>query len=391
MKIAYIYQQFTRSAGTERILIDKMNYFAERSGYEVYAVTTHQGDHPFVFPISSHVKRIDLEVRFYDLYRYGRFVRFFKWLGLEKLYSKRLNSILSDVQPDIVIASTYYSYIVKALANSHISACKILESHLDKRYIHDNDPMNHQSIYKLLHARYDMMLLNHYANKYDLMVTLNALDAKDWKQYLKTIIIPNVVHLNPTGHLCDKSSKSVIFVGRLTEQKGIHDLFNIWEMVFMKHPEWSLDIYGDGELYDEIICKANQLDMNIHIHVPSNDIFECYCKSALLVLTSIYEPFGLVIPEAMSCGLPVVAFDCPSGPANIINDGKDGFLIKNRDLRLFANKVCLLIESLDIREKMGEEGCITSQRYSKDHIMPQWESLFKQLIEFKRNENPLFV
>jgi glycosyltransferase involved in cell wall biosynthesis len=99
----------------------------------------------------------------------------------------------------------------------------------------------------------------------------------------------------------------------------------------------------------------------------------------MLLLTSLYEPFGLVLPEAMSCGLPVVAFDCPYGPADIITDGVDGFLIKDRDIEAFADRVCQLIESEELRCQMGKQGVVSSQRYRADRIMPMWNRLFQEL------------
>ena len=96
-------------------------------------------------------------------------------------------------------------------------------------------------------------------------------------------------------------------------------------------------------------------------------------------MTSRYEPFGLVLPEAMSCGLPVVAFDCPYGPADIVTDGVDGFLIKNRNIEEYADKVCILIEHEDLRRRFGKAGVLSSQRYRADNVMPQWVSLFNQL------------
>ena len=96
-------------------------------------------------------------------------------------------------------------------------------------------------------------------------------------------------------------------------------------------------------------------------------------------MTSVYEPFGLVLPEAMSCGLPVVAFDCPYGPADIITDGQDGFLIKNRNINAFAEKVCLLIEDHELRKTMGQAGVLSAQRYDASRVMPMWKELFEHL------------
>ena len=100
----------------------------------------------------------------------------------------------------------------------------------------------------------------------------------------------------------------------------------------------------------------------------------------MLLLTSIYEPFGLVMPEAMSCGLPVVAFDCPYGPADIITDGVDGFLIRNRDVRAFADRVCQLIEDEALRRQMGQKAIVSAQRYAPERIMPLWKELFESLL-----------
>ena len=84
----------------------------------------------------------------------------------------------------------------------------------------------------------------------------------------------------------------------------------------------------------------------------------------------------MVLPEAMSCGLPVVAFECPYGPADIITDGVDGFLVKGRDMKEFAGKVCLLIENMDLRRQMGQAAICSSQRYQTDRVMPAWRKLF---------------
>ena len=122
------------------------------------------------------------------------------------------------------------------------------------------------------------------------------------------------------------------------------------------------------------------MNANIHVHEPTANIMEVYREHSILLLTSLYEPFGLVLPEAMSCGLPVVAFNCPYGPADIISDGVDGFLIKNRNVETFAECVCQLIEDEDLRIRMGHAGILSSKRYRSEVIMQRWVNLFEQLV-----------
>jgi len=380
MKIAYIYQQFTQASGTERIFIDKMNYFAERGGYDVMMVTCQQGEHPIVFPVSPKVKHIDLVVRIADLYKYGRLYRFVKKRFIMRLFCKRFEKFIVEYQPDIVICTTYYLYIVTAVAKSKHNFSKVLESHIDRRYLYGYDTLN-KKWYNRLIELYESCILKKAAKKFNVLVALNQEDAYDWGRYLDTRIILNLVHLNPTNMTCDYQSKRVIFVGRYTEQKGIYDLFEIWKRIHYVFPEWRLYMYGSGDLEGNLMIEVERLDANIYLNDQSLDIFDEYLKSSILVLTSIYEPFGLVMPEAMSCGLPVVSFDCPSGPSNIIDDGINGFLVKSRDIDLYVKKLGTLMESVDLRSQMGHEARISSYRFTADNIMPQWEHLFGELTE----------
>lgn len=380
MKIVYLFPHFAHRAGTERILIDKMNYLAEEYGYDVTMLTNEQGSHPVAFPLSDKVRRVDLDVRFYPLYEHNRLVRQALWMQRERLLSQRYNAFMAKLRPDIVVTTTYYANLLKLVAQCPTPMVKLMESHIDRRFILSNDPINRKSWLRWLHMVKDMRTVVTCARKCNLLIALNHSDAEDWGQFLPTTVISNVVHLNTTGFYTTQNSKRVIFAGRFTEQKGIDDLFRIWQLVYESRPDWHLDVYGDGELRPWMEQQAENLQCNIHIHQATHDVFECYMQSSIFVLTSRYEPFGLVIPEAMSCGLPVVSFDCPSGPPDIITDGVDGFLVRNRDVEFFATRVVQLIDSREQRLTMGRHAIASAQRYSVDLIMPRWKSLFEQLV-----------
>ena len=220
------------------------------------------------------------------------------------------------------------------------------------------------------------------AKRAAVVVTLTEGDAKDWMRYSNRVrVIPNVVHLNMSGTYSDQKSKSVIFAGRISPQKDVFALLRIWRLVHDRHPDWALDIYGEGENEEQVRQEIEAMNANVILHAPTGDIMEKFRDSSMLVLTSEFEPFGLVMPEAMSCGLPVVAFDCPYGPASIITEGVDGFLIADRNEKDFADKICLLIENPDLRRQLGQAAIHSSQRYRADHIMPLWKTTFEELLQ----------
>ena len=168
-------------------------------------------------------------------------------------------------------------------------------------------------------------------------------------------------------------------MGRIDSQKGYQYLSAIWALVSQQHPDWRLDLYGEGIDRAEnqnLIPKGN----NVFAHSQTPDIMDRYKESSILVLTSVYEPFGLVMAEAMSCGVPVVAFDCPYGPSEIITDGENGFLVDCFDVEVFAGKVCQLIEDEGLRLRMGRNAISSVQRFSKDKIIPQWQHLFESVV-----------
>ena len=177
----------------------------------------------------------------------------------------------------------------------------------------------------------------------------------------------------------------MIFVGRFSHQKDIGSLIRIWEIVNRRHPDWQLNIYGGyGDEQDFFYERIKQKNINIVVHEPTSDIIQKYKESSMLIMTSRYEPFGLVLPEAMSCGIPVVSFDCPYGPASIITEGKDGFLIADRDINGFADKICLLIDDVSLRQRMGKAAAISSRRFEALKIMPIWKQLFEKLVNERK-------
>src|SRR5690606_1925749 len=117
-----------------------------------------------------------------------------------------------------------------------------------------------------------------------------------------------------------------------------------------------------------------------HLAGSTANIAEKYCESSIFTLSSRYEGFGLVLVEAMACGLPVVSFDCPCGPREIVRDGEVGFLVENGNIEQLADKICYLIEHEDIRKMMGNKAQDHAQNFDIANISKQWKELFNALL-----------
>ena len=372
-RIVYLIESIAITGGLERILIDKMNAFSD-NGYNVTLLTTSQEAHPLAYPLNACVRHIDLATPFHHCYRYSFLRRRWNLYKMRCLFRKRLVSQLASLKPDIIVCvqpSSLYN-LVRDVVKNRIPI--IAESHASY-YGHNYEK---ESIIKRLKTNRD----NHQLCKADTIVSLTHGDAKEWGRFTqKVVVIPNIVHLNNTGRLSTLTAKKAIYPCRLEWQKGLFELLDVWAMVQKRYPDWQLDIYGEGSLHDELSSIIVRRQLNIDIHPAEADIFSRYLDSSMLLLTSVYEPFGLIMPEAMSCGLPVVAFDCPYGPSEIITDGEDGFLVKDRDIETFAQRVCQLIENVELREQMGKNAIQNAQRYSADNIIPKWHELFESLMK----------
>lgn len=375
MKIVYVYEALALYGGIERILIEKMNYLSQLPNYHIYIITTNQGNHPISFPLLPEVKHIDLNIRFHTKYRYSILKQL--WIGRQMniKFKRLLKEQFDTIKPDIIIVTTdLYMDIVTQLA-SDIPV--IAESHSDKyQNLLSNNGKRLNKIQQYEQYKYLKSI-----NKVTKLVTLTEQDAKIWNIPKKTVIIPNCIQSSHIEHSTCKN-KQVIFVGRFSYQKGIDYAIDIWKIVHQKFPDWELHLYGEGELKEIYVSeiKKQSLDTTIFIHKPTSHIDNTYKESSIFMLTSRYEPFGLVIPEAMSCGIPCIAFKC-SGPINIIDDQINGLLIDNGNIQKFADAICYLIENEQIRKTMGQKAIEKAQFYDIQNIMPKWKELFEHLLK----------
>lgn len=385
MKIVYIYHSFILKGGIERVFCDKMNYLAQNTSYDVTFITFEQGNHPFAYKLNDRIKVVDINCRFVELWNYNIIKRNILNFILRRKLKKCLTATLKKESPDIVISTTEdikYNYCIfnlpyRFIVESHVHMKEIIKSSIKKQFfIH--------SISKIF-SKWKLSKIN----KCKLLVALTDADKRDWSKVINSdiIIIPNILTFYP-DKITDysKRSKRILCVGRFDKQKGFDLMIKAWAIIADKHKEWKVDIFGDGELNNTLngLIKNYCLDESITIHPATNHIYDEYMDSSIFAFSSRYEGFGLVLIEAMSCGVPCISFDCPHGPSEIITNGRNGLLVQNGNIDEFANSLDSMINNYEQRKFMSINARIDSQKYKRENIMPQWIELFETLSNTMR-------
>lgn len=374
MKIVYAVESVNLSGGYDRVIIEKANYFAEHGFDVIITVASHALAKP-CYPISEKVRLIDFGIDFHQQYGRHLFYRAIIYFVMMRRYRRALKEFLYLERPDIVI--TTLGREIDFITKIHDGSVKIGESHIAKNYVRNLHLMEQQGFIHQMIAKFWRRKLDKQVKQLDTLVLLTQHDADSWSGLTKTMVIPNSLPFFPDNPSTCKH-KQVIFVGRLNEQKGLEYLIDTWERVHQKHNDWILQIYGDGEqreLLLHLIIEA-RLENSVVVNQPTNQIMDKYLESSIFLLTSRFEGFGMVLIEAMACGVPVVSFDCPWGPAEIIHDEEDGFLVGYLNTAEAAEKVVQLIESPELRKEMGTRARENVQRYSRNKVMKQWIDLF---------------
>lgn len=365
--------------GIQRVTAVKANALAEIPGNEVYIVVTDNKAGPVVHELSPKVHLIDLDINYYD-HNDERTALTNLIVGTAKgvPHKKALKRVLKQINPDVVISvGTSEKFMLTSMRKR---TWKIIREFHSEKY------------YRLKHARsllkkvqgklsdfYEFHIVD---KKFDRIVVLTEEDREtNWKDWKNVSFVPN-----PVSFTCDEPSslteKSVISMGRLVPVKNFESLIRAFELVVKKYPDWVLKIYGDGELKASLQAQINELGLqnNVMLMGFSSAIDKELKQSSIFAFSSLVEGFALVIVEAMECGLPVVSYQCPCGPKDIITDGKDGFLVPVNDEKMLSERICSLIEDENLRRQMAVEARARAQHYHVENIAHRWMNLFNEVI-----------
>jgi glycosyltransferase involved in cell wall biosynthesis len=225
----------------------------------------------------------------------------------------------------------------------------------------------------------------HYS-KLDAVVVLTHDDRHDYARVLagaptRVVRITNGL-TRMKGEPAREREKVVLAAGRITWQKGFDMLVDAFVPVAERHPDWKLRIYGEGVRFARLRKRVIRQGVynNVFLMGTTRRLGELMARASVFALSSRYEGFGMVIVEAMSKGLPVVSFDCPRGPAEIIDDGRDGILVPNGNVEALTRALLELIEDDERRARYGAAALEKASTFDIGAIGMQWESLFDELV-----------
>ena len=376
-KIVYCTPALYFAGGMERVLTMKANYFAEHFGYDITIILTDGADKPLFYPLSDKVKVVNLNIGFEELWTCSFIKKIVTYLKKQYLYKKMLKNELMRIRPDITVSMLRRE--INFINEIKDGSKKIGEIHINRANFRNFDAKDDNFI-KRLFAKVWMNDLTNKLKRLDRFVVLTEKDKDAWVELDNVCVIPNPLSFVPQN-ISKLTEKRVIVVGRYCHEKGYDLLLKAWCIVQNSIADWRLEVFGEGDRsqYEEMISSLNMDRHRCILHGRSSNIQDEFEKSSLAVCSSKFEGFGLVITEAMSCGLPVVSFDCPWGPRAIIRDGEDGLLVENGNVEKLADAIIWMIQHPEMRSKMATKAIENVQRFSIEKIAEKWRSLFDAL------------
>lgn len=378
LKIVYCTPALYMAGGVERVLTLKANYFAEHFGYDITIILTEGKDKPLFYPLSKRIKIVNLDVNFEELWTCSFVKKVFVYLSKQRIFKKRLTAELMHIRPDITVSLLRRE--INFINDIKDGSKKIGELHVN-RANYRNFEEGDANFIKNLFAKFWMRSLVSHLKRLDKFIVLTEEDKASWTELSNVEVIPDPLAFDIT-EVSPLKAKRVIAVGRYVYQKGFDLLLQAWAKIEKLFPDWELAIYGMGDRssYENL---AQQLGINMnrcHLNGSTQDIRKEYLESSLFVFSSRFEGFGMVLIEAMACGLPVVSFDCPCGPKDIVSHDEDGLLVPSGDIDKLANAMSQLMDSYELRHQMAKNAICNVRRFQIDEIADRWQLLFEDVL-----------
>lgn len=359
MNIVYIIEDYSENGGVERIVSMKANTLFQQYQHQVTIISVYEDCRPQQYALIEGITFIQLHVPFAHKTN-NPITKLFSRIHTLLLAANRLNHALKLITPDVIFFTTTLGALLLPFCKN--KAKKIYESHSARTF----NP--YHSLFKLMEK------------KANAIVCLTHDDAKEYRWAKKVYVIPNFINI-PKFKVKDYSRKKAIAVGRLEQVKGFDRLIECWHQVAQLHPDWQLDIYGEGsqhQMLEEAITRL-KLNQQVRLCGRGENMMEIYPNYSLHLMSSHYEGQPMVMIEAQACGLPSVTFDFQYGARDIIHNGENGIIVKQDDTKAFTEAICKMMDSEPLRHDYGQKAQLLATQYNKGNIFNKWVSLLDAL------------
>lgn len=355
-RIAIVIGNISFHAGTERAVTNLANMLVKNGDYYVLIISMYSLFHekPY-YELDSRIRVEHLGLKFASKVK-----KFFCYLKFIKV----IPQILKKHQIEYVLGTTHA--INSMLVFVRFKCKKIGCEHMN----YDACPRISSFIRRICYKNLDSL------------VVLTSSDSRHYNfiDQRKLFIIPNSLSFT-----CDKPAdlahKRMIAVGRLTEQKGFDILIKAAIKIRNELPDWKIDIFGNGEDKQKLKEMISQYALSdyVFINEPVRNIKEKLLNSSLYIMSSRWEGLPMILLEAKACGLPIVSFNCPEGPADVINDNEDGFLIEPENINDLVKKVIEICKNNDLLKRFGQLSFENSSQYSELNVYQKWHKFFSEI------------
>ncbi|GGB86515.1 glycosyl transferase [Flavobacterium suaedae] len=364
MNVVYITNKVAGAGGIQRVLSVKANYLVKELDYKITIIVTNaKPEEKLHYDFDPKIKIIEIAPD----KKKGLFTYF-------KSYKKYIKSVLHTLQPDVVVMcdNGLKSYLLPYITGKKYPL--VYELHVSLHI----ELQSINSFKKFFNKNILQPFLLKVLSKYDKIIVLTTAALTELK-IENTEVIPNPLWLKIKEE-AELKNKIAVAIGRHVYEKGYDRLFKAWKNILKKCPDWQLYIYGSFNPEYDVRQMAKETEVsNITFYKPTKNIQSVYQNASLCLLTSRYEGFGMVLLEAAACGVPSVAFDCPVGTKDIINNGESGYLIEDGNIEAFAEATITLMQNNKLRGEMGRKAKEKSEEYALEPIMKKWDGLLKSL------------